>query len=116
MWPRTITLKITPTDSDVRLGAPGNCNWCPIALAILRAIKPFIGSSLIVSVAPGSIALSAGNYFSENIAWAGVPSLITSFIHEYDKAGIVLCKALTTPPEFEIRLVINDKHANLFTL
>ena len=101
-----ITLKVEVTSEDVAQGYPGDCGFCPIALAANRAMHEqmpeFQFSSIVRTATLAILSIDNGepNWIASN--FAELPSSARDFIEHFDKYETA------DPFTFEIDLVFTS--------
>jgi hypothetical protein len=98
-----LTIPITVTHQDVKHGIKGNCEECPIALAICRSIATLqfkrIGRLTEYKSHAPSIGSHGGTLYTLNgmakVAYIYLPPVATEWIRRFDQS-----LALTPPPQF----------------
>lgn len=96
---------------DLQRGLSKACWLCPFALAINRALSPIKAQfPLKAKVIPWATYIAFGE-FSNKFAYATNPAHMSNWINGYD----AVCRQDLAEP-FDLTFVIEDAHANKFTL
>jgi len=85
-------VKIVVTQSDIELGTPDSCAFCPIALAATRAYP----DADYVDVGPDRIEVHYWDGCKTDIVFRDLPMIAQQFIEDFDSGETV------QPFEFEL--------------
>lgn len=89
---------IDVTAADIEAGERGECQVCPVALAIKRVIR----GDLIVSVIMGDVAIYKPTDLERSLVRIELPDKVGTFITDFDKDRSVtpFAFAIKIPPQF----------------